>query len=588
MFKVEDANFSAAELEKAFLENPKLAHEQLRLWKETARGDFLRQSTVFLETAATNSFTQVLTQLCREDSRDLQQLQFAADILNLEESARLLRVVGRNDPSFQMNLISSVRTAIEKAATGAPNPDLARMLDILSKSMDREKLAMLLASMIEHPDERLRSKVALLCGPLGRGYAKRIESLKDKDPRVRANAVEALWGRKDPESIQLLREASRDPHHRVAANAYYGLYLGGDVSAIRGILKLARETDLPRQLAGIWLLGQTGDPRFLPIIQENLAVKTGRTKFSLLNAGRKIKKRMDDLRMKPQLEPDILHFERADNGRVRCVFQLRRSNGVLLGPEELMGTQVLVQDNDLKVDQYLFEARGGEASMHAVFFVPLRTGVDNAFAQSLVSSMEKAIATKREADFWAVTKYMLHAGGIEPFQANFVGDKSTLETEQLRAVKGAAESFARGIDKLVRTYPSDSVRRHLVAIVDPECDPGAAPEELSALLEQHRVMLSIVCCRELEPALETGWRQACFGSKGLFIAVASYKDLEGLMGRLTKALLMNFYLTYQLGRAMPVPKGTERTVIEFIPEAGFCHLEIGPDGRPEAGQGPDL
>jgi hypothetical protein len=70
--------------------------------------------------------------------------------------------------------------------------------------------------------------------------------------------------------------------------------------------------------------------------------------------------------------------------------------------------------------------------------------------------------------------------------------------------------------------------------------------------------------------------------------VASYKDLEGLMGRLTKALLMNFYLTYQLGRAMPVPKGTERTVIEFIPEAGFCHLEIGPDGRPEAGQGPDV
>lgn len=586
MVKVAVANFSIAELEKVFIENPKLAHEQLRLWKETERGEFLRQAIAFLEAATTNSYSQVLTQLCREDSRDLQQLKFTADILSLEEAARLLRVAGKNDPSYQMNLISSVRTALEKAATGAPNPDLARMLDILSKSMDPEKLATMLSSMIEHPDERLRSKVALLCGPLGRGYAKRIELLKDQDPRVRANAVEALWGRKDPESLQLLREACNDPHHRVAANAFYGLYLGGDVAAIRGILKLARETDLPRQLAGIWLLGQTGDPRFLPIIQENLTVKTGRTKFSLLNAGRKIKKRMDDLRMKPQLEPEILHFERAEKGRVRCVFQLRQANGTLLRPDELIGTQVLVQDNDLKVDQYLFEARGGEANMHTAFYVPLRTGVDNAFAKSLVSAMEKAIGAKRAADFWAVAKYKLQAGGIEPFRANYVGEKSTLESDQLRAVKGAAESFARGIDKLVRTYPSDSVRRHLVAILDPDCDPGEAPEELLTLLNEHQVTLSIVSCRTLEPAVETGWRQACFGSKGLFIPVASFKDLEGLMGRLTKALVMNFYLTYQLGRAMPVAKGTERTVIEFIPPAGFCHLEIGPDGRLEAGESP--
>lgn len=134
--------------------------------------------------------------------------------------------------------------------------------------------------------------------------------------------MESLWGRRDADAIHLLKIVAKDLHHRIVANALYGLYLAGEPCAIRGVLKLFREVEVPRQLAGIWLLGQTGDPRFLQLLHENLSLKTGRIKFALLNAGRKIKRNFEELRSCPKLQFQMVAFERSSRGRVRCSFLL--------------------------------------------------------------------------------------------------------------------------------------------------------------------------------------------------------------------------------------------------------------------------
>lgn len=48
--------------------------------------------------------------------------------------------------------------------------------------------------------------------------------LGESDPRVRANAIESLWGVDSPEARTLLSFATNDANNRVVGNALLGLY----------------------------------------------------------------------------------------------------------------------------------------------------------------------------------------------------------------------------------------------------------------------------------------------------------------------------------------------------------------------------
>ena len=76
--------------------------------------------------------------------------------------------------------------------------------------------------------------------------------LTKRDPRVRANAIEALWGSDSALARGLFREASRDVNNRVAGNALLGLYLLGDTSAVPQILKMAAQPDPLFRATAAW------------------------------------------------------------------------------------------------------------------------------------------------------------------------------------------------------------------------------------------------------------------------------------------------------------------------------------------------
>ena len=79
----------------------------------------------------------------------------------------------------------------------------------------------------------------------------------DNDDRVRANTIEALWGRSGPEIETIFENAFADLHHRVAANAAYGLYL---IEAAKGIPKveaLLQHSQPLRRAAGAWIWGKS-------------------------------------------------------------------------------------------------------------------------------------------------------------------------------------------------------------------------------------------------------------------------------------------------------------------------------------------
>ena len=571
-----ETSLSIRDLQSVFVDDPQTGREQLRQLKSQEHGEFLRQAIHHLENGPNNSFSQVLLQMCREESSNLKSMLFTADLLSLDEAARLVRLSSKNDASFQVHLLASVKGEIDKSGSTIPNREFIRLLEILAKSVDLERLGGMLASLCEHPDDRLRSKVALLSGSLVRHLPKRMDLLKDIDPRVRANAVESLWGRRDAESIQILKDASVDAHHRIAANGLLGLYLAGEVCSIRGILKLSRDADLSRQLAGIWVLGQTKDPRFHTVIRENLSVTTGRVKFGMMSSGRKIRKRIDELHLSEALSAQVIYLERTDKGRVRLSFALKNRQGDHLKASELLGTQVLIQDGDLKVDQYYFEPRGAATEAHVACLMPLRTGVSNAVAAELVRAMESAIDQKRPDDAWKIQKYRLdgESSGAEGNPAPFEAQASVLRAEHLRSVK-AFSSVTVAVEQMLTQFPPTASHKHLVLVMDPEIDRAYCPPDTWAeLFQRHGVTLHVVMAGELDAEAAAGWRQLSQARRGLWIEAHQAGQLPEALAQVVQALQPHFYVTYQLGRSLPNSDPLEQILFEFIPESGYGRILI--------------
>ena len=96
-----------------------------------------------------------------------------------------------------------------------------------------------------HPDRTVRSKAALLIGRSSKNAAWIGRRFMDRDARVQASAVEALWSLEAAESRPLLLTASKSKHNRVAANAVLGLYRIGDLKTVRILLDMARQREAP-------------------------------------------------------------------------------------------------------------------------------------------------------------------------------------------------------------------------------------------------------------------------------------------------------------------------------------------------------
>lgn len=549
MDKVTESNNSIAAIEQVFADNPRQGHERLLSWKAADHANFLRQLIELLERAGNNSFTQLVQRLCREDSSKLKQTLFTADLLSLDESARLLRISSKSDARYETHLISELKAEVDRPGGGIADKDFERLLELLAQAIAPERLGGILARFYDHPDGRLRSKAALLSGRLGRQcfgryLPKQTKLLKDLDPRVRSNAVESLWGRCDAESLDLLREASRDESPRVASNGLYGLYLAGDISCVRGILKMARDGDVGRQLSGIWLIGRTADFRFSQVVQTDLAVRIGRVKFALLQAGRKIKKRRQELLLKPPLQVELVRFERAANGRLSIGLLVADSEGRFLCSDELFSTHVVLHDGDLRVDQFSFEANGKAVPLHAVLLIPLGTDIGDGIALE---------------DQWAIQKYLPHQG-----------------TE----AEGAASGLEEAVEKLLYAFPNDGTEKHMVLVVDPELDSAfRVPEHWEELFERLGVSAQVLTCKELDPAALASWRQFCLARKGLLMECKNVFELGAALRKVNGLLHSGFSLTFQMSRMLPQAGGPEGLSIDLTTPLGCGRLVLNGAGE---------
>ena len=159
-----------------------------------------------------------------------------------------------------------------------------RILQLVTNDQQAMPLVPWLRELVDDDNSRLASKAALILSRLTKNPMVVHRFLLSSDARVRANAVEGLWGGNFESTRELLYAAARDSHHRVVANALVELYRCKDSLGKQKLEELAGHADAHFRAAIAWAIGEIGSSELLPVLQSlerdsNLAVRlrAGRT-----------------------------------------------------------------------------------------------------------------------------------------------------------------------------------------------------------------------------------------------------------------------------------------------------------------------
>jgi hypothetical protein len=200
--------------------------------------------------------------------------------LDREQALALARHAIHVDPAADAALAHQLADSAGAGPDFSSRGEAGRLMEILSEISGGPRLLPSLMRILRIANPYLRSKAVLMIGRGNRSVKWARSRLSESDPRIRANAVEALWSTDTEEARELLEFASHDSNNRVAGNAVLGLYRMGEVSTLTELVKMAAHSSVSFRTTAAWVMGETGDPRFSEILARMLAdsAKAVRTK----------------------------------------------------------------------------------------------------------------------------------------------------------------------------------------------------------------------------------------------------------------------------------------------------------------------
>ena len=247
-------------------ENPGRAMQALRgLFSEDPSG-FVRASAPLLsegDKAGSQPLIEVLAQ-----SVGVVELLCDPDFLDKQPSIDLAQRIAAIDPGLDSKLVRLLPGRGVNHSDPAKTLGAERILELLDAISVSNRVVPMVAHLLRQPNARLRAKASLLIARWTRNVRTAEDRLDESDSRMRANAVEALWGDKTSRAASVLWRAVADVDNRVVGNALFGLYELQDQSVIPYILSMAGHEKPQFRATAAWTMGQTGDPQFLPALEK--------------------------------------------------------------------------------------------------------------------------------------------------------------------------------------------------------------------------------------------------------------------------------------------------------------------------------
>ena len=252
-----------------FRRNP-VARKLLRQMAEEAPYQFFSNTLTHLENCEEGQADRLLTVLLM---RQPGLLDFLADpaMATRERASQLVRRIMKYDASFDVKIARRLpdRTGLNHrdAFSGLR---AARILDVLDEVSPGRRLLPVLYHLVESADSTLSEKATLFVGRRVRTPEWAVRQLARPDPRVRANAVESLWGVSEPDAVSLLKDCANDGNNRVAGNALMGLYILERPGVDKVIPSMAVHPKAEFRSTAAWMMGRVARPEFIPDLKNLL------------------------------------------------------------------------------------------------------------------------------------------------------------------------------------------------------------------------------------------------------------------------------------------------------------------------------
>lgn len=192
----------------------------------------------------------------------LRQESLLDQLASPEENSRgkateLFKRFQKMDASFDVRLARKLPCRGAWSQPGAFDGGRSgRALDILDETSQGRRLLPILGHLPDSSDPRISARATLFVGRRVQSADWTARQLSRSDPRIRANAVEALWGVKTPTAMHLFDECVKDPHNRVAGNALVGLHIGGREDAIERVIEMSNDPYPERRITSAWAMGR--------------------------------------------------------------------------------------------------------------------------------------------------------------------------------------------------------------------------------------------------------------------------------------------------------------------------------------------
>lgn len=328
-------------------------------------------------------------------------------LLPIEKAAAAVRIAIQIDPMVETGLARHVADAV----TAGTHPRLAanasRLLDVLARVSDGTRILPSLSRLLHSSDVGLRSKAALMMGRSNRSAVWVQSHMSDTDPRLRANAIEGLWGVDTDEAHELMLSALRDANNRVVGNALYGLYSMGDSASLAETVKLTAHPVAVFRATAAWVMGETGDSRFRTTVAQLLRDEHPMVRSRALWAVARIKSTTARAVTGQPWRLSSLLLETPGTGPpagprpVRHVQVAVGATGV--AQPSLRAIEFLLTEDGQPILNYRLTVRPSPPPMSVVFLFP-RGG--EAGEPPWVTGALACLAGKRTSDLWAYLPWM--------------------------------------------------------------------------------------------------------------------------------------------------------------------------------------
>ncbi len=480
---------------------------------------------------------------------------------------------------------------------GAPDlpdgsPRVLRILELFESIGAQSCWPSFQTELMSHSDKTVRSKAALVIGRNTRNVTWIGRRLLDRDRRVQANAIEALWGLSADEARPMLTTALQSGNNRVIANAALGLYRIGDLNAVRVLLDMARHSNPVFRLSALWAMGETEDQRFLPFLMEQFKSTQGKLKLAITRALARIRRCEKIAAEKGALGIHLLSATVQQDRRRRIAFTLASVGSTEFA--DMKPTAIAVWEGGRLIEDYEVKLPSNPAVQVIGMVAPRLLSNSDPYGLAITESLTLCLAIKRADDLWRLDRYDIDDAPAEagPITRSSLPYEDSLVTQELKNRQGylsdadqlgkmvstpvlREKSAANALEALQRqsnAMEKSSGKRHLFVFVHETAmdllDDPETIKVLKQLIEKKNIFLHGFCTGS--PERLACFRDLCMAEPESTFTETSIEKLTGAVEELYRHLLNRFEICY-----MP-PAGVEAgpVTLQIACQYGAGKLEI--------------